>query len=207
VQGFIPADLVSCDVGDLSFAGTNGSLSADPLFLDPSEHDYRLRYGSPCVEMADPNYVLPSNSYDNRGYGAWRRMDGDHDGQVETDIGAYERGGLDAWQDGSGVGSQVHLEIDTGPFRGWFLAYGPFGPGPIQPLPTAGSTHPYFWLDVLQYGLFSSGIQGASGRFTLSFTVTTPTVIGIPLPLQALGVEWQSSPVFHFTNADLLVIR
>ena len=43
-----------CDIGDGDYAGTNGNISADPLFLDAANGDYRLLLSSPCVDAGDP---------------------------------------------------------------------------------------------------------------------------------------------------------
>jgi hypothetical protein len=40
-----------------SWAGT-GNTDADPCFVDPCNGDYHLSAGSPCINAADPNYVI-----------------------------------------------------------------------------------------------------------------------------------------------------
>jgi len=39
-----------CDIEDGDFEGTNGNISADPLFMNPGAADYRLRGDSPCID-------------------------------------------------------------------------------------------------------------------------------------------------------------
>jgi len=47
-----------CDIGDGDFAGSNGNFAADPLFVAPLAHDYRLGLESPCVDTGDPAALL-----------------------------------------------------------------------------------------------------------------------------------------------------
>ncbi len=42
-----------CDVQD-GWPGI-GNINADPLFVDPLLHDYRLQWGSPCIDSGDPD--------------------------------------------------------------------------------------------------------------------------------------------------------
>lgn len=73
--------------------GINGNISADPLFVDPSNGDYHLQPGSPSIDAGDnsaPN--LPSTDLD----GDVRILDGDGDGQAVVDMGVDEAPGLPA---------------------------------------------------------------------------------------------------------------
>ncbi|MCF7810039.1 T9SS type A sorting domain-containing protein [bacterium] len=40
-------DYLECEAGE-------GSISADPLFVDAANNDYRLSWGSPCIDAGDP---------------------------------------------------------------------------------------------------------------------------------------------------------
>jgi hypothetical protein len=42
-----------CDVFGEAWPGV-GNIGADPLFVDPANHDYQLQTGSPCVDAGDP---------------------------------------------------------------------------------------------------------------------------------------------------------
>jgi hypothetical protein len=70
-----------------SQTGINGNISTDPLFINPTEGDYRLRPGSPSIDAGDnaaPN--LPVTDLD----GNPRIQDGNGDGAAVVDMGAYE---------------------------------------------------------------------------------------------------------------------
>lgn len=51
-------DVRYCNIGDGDFTGTNGNLSADPLFWAPEFDDYHLRVGSPSIDSGDPTGPL-----------------------------------------------------------------------------------------------------------------------------------------------------
>ncbi len=207
VAGITPSDLISCDVGDPAFTGVNGSISANPLWKNAAGRDFRLPFDSPCVEAGDIYYNLNSSEFDNRGFGNWRKMDGDHDGVATPDMGAFERGGFDTTQLGTGVGSTVVIEIDTGPNTQWFAAYGTYALGPSVLLPTAGATNSFFWLEQSTYTLMGSSIMDGTGRAVLSASVPA-WAVGQFIDAQALGVDYSSgAPIFNFTNAERVVVK
>ncbi|TKJ39929.1 hypothetical protein CEE37_09330 [candidate division LCP-89 bacterium B3_LCP] len=43
-----------CDIGDTLWPGI-GNINEDPLFVNPDLNDYRLQWGSPCIDSGDPN--------------------------------------------------------------------------------------------------------------------------------------------------------
>jgi hypothetical protein len=68
--------------------GTNGNISVEPGFVDPSGGNYRLTKGSACVDAGDDSAPgLPSTDLDGRP----RISDGNRDDIARVDMGAYER--------------------------------------------------------------------------------------------------------------------
>jgi hypothetical protein len=63
-----------------------GNLEDDPMFVDPSRGDYRLRIGSPCVDRGGDLENLPDLDWE----GDPRVVDGDLDSEAVVDIGADE---------------------------------------------------------------------------------------------------------------------
>jgi hypothetical protein len=45
----------------------HGNLSADPVFADPNNNNYRLQYDSVCVDAGDPNFTNPLGLTDYQG--------------------------------------------------------------------------------------------------------------------------------------------
>jgi len=68
--------------------GINGNISADPLFKSATAQDYRLRPSSPSVDTGDNGATGPF--YDIDILGNPRFVDGNGDGRVVIDMGAYE---------------------------------------------------------------------------------------------------------------------
>jgi parallel beta-helix repeat protein len=70
-----------------NLTGVAGNIAADPLFVCQPGEDFRLLPGSPCVDAGTNGAPeLPSLDFQ----GATRIMDGDTNGSVLVDIGAYE---------------------------------------------------------------------------------------------------------------------
>ena len=67
-------------------AGVNGNIDGDPLFVNATRGDFRLRPGSPCVDAGTP-VSLPATT---ELFGNLRVVDGNDDGAAYIDIGAAE---------------------------------------------------------------------------------------------------------------------
>lgn len=65
--------------------GTQGNLSASPLFRNQAAGDYRLSAGSPAIDTGT-SLGAPSTDFD----GVTRPLDGNGDGTTAIDIGAFE---------------------------------------------------------------------------------------------------------------------
>ncbi len=91
-------------ISDGDFDGVNGCFSGDPGFRDAGKGDFRLRWGSPCIDAAS---AAPSGARDV--LGVRRDVDGNLDAQGRTDIGAYEFTPLELVSSGS-IGSSLRLD-------------------------------------------------------------------------------------------------
>jgi hypothetical protein len=65
-----------------------GNVDTDPLLIDPGSGDYRLSFGSACIDAGDPAFAPQPGETDLDGNP--RLADGDGDGAVRVDMGAYE---------------------------------------------------------------------------------------------------------------------
>ncbi len=65
--------------------GVNSNIAANPQFENASLFDYRLQFGSPCIDVGT-NLTTFSNDIDL----AFRPLDGDGAGGAAWDMGAYE---------------------------------------------------------------------------------------------------------------------
>jgi hypothetical protein len=75
-----------CDIGDGDYLGQNGNFSADPLFVDAAAHDFRLKWSSPCVDVALTAPAAEARDLD----GHARDVDGNLDTNERADVGAFE---------------------------------------------------------------------------------------------------------------------
>jgi len=81
-------EILHNDIGNAgSLAGQNGNISVDPRFVDAAAGDFRLQFGSPCIERGVHTGYLPGIR-DLRG--TLRPVDGDLDTRKAPDMGAFE---------------------------------------------------------------------------------------------------------------------
>jgi parallel beta-helix repeat protein len=93
----IPENYWNCGPG-------TGSISADPMFVDPILIDYNLRAGSPCLDAGDNDASgLLEFDFD----GNPRIVDGDGNGFAVVDMGAFENQGVIA------IEATIDIDPDT----------------------------------------------------------------------------------------------
>lgn len=85
--GYTAERMRSCD-GSTAFAGADGNIDVDPLFVDPASGDLRLSPASPCVDHADATAALAVVK-DHAEHS--RLLDPTWSGTLLPDMGAYER--------------------------------------------------------------------------------------------------------------------
>ena len=95
------------------------NMNEDPGFADAAGGDYRLRWGSACVDAGDPDWTADPGETDLAANP--RLADGDGNGTPISDLGAYERqpclGDIDG--DGSvGINDFLDLLAAWGPNPG-----------------------------------------------------------------------------------------
>jgi hypothetical protein len=103
--GNVTVNATRCLVSDGSFDGINGCFSGDPGFREGEDGEFRLRWGSPCIDAAFVS--APAGASDV--IGASRDLDGNLDTHGTTDLGAYEFQPLELTTTGA-IGSTLTLE-------------------------------------------------------------------------------------------------
>lgn len=186
-QGIDPSIPVSqvfdSNVDNVSYAGQNGNISVDPLFVDASNGDLSLLAGSPCIASADFATALATVTDHVE---APRILDDALVGTALPDMGAYERAAYVLEMTGqSQLGTQITLDV-TGP------------PGTV--VYAAGIQDATLFVDPL--GFLLAGDLG-----TILILGTFPVGVSVPIQLPAPdplleGVEIAVQGV-AFANAPL----
>lgn len=88
----------SCIQGWSGYWGGTGNTGADPCFIDPdnsdpNNRDFRFLADSPCIDAGMDTWPDPMPATDLDG--SFRQIDGNNDGVVVVDMGAYEYGTVD----------------------------------------------------------------------------------------------------------------
>jgi hypothetical protein len=74
------------NIGDGDFRGLNGNISADPLFADPENGDFRLQPDSPSINSGNPELMYYDNDGSRNDMGAYGGPEGpDMSGELSDD--------------------------------------------------------------------------------------------------------------------------
>ena len=182
--GMAAADVSHCN-GDAGFAGPDGNLFADPLFVDEAAGDLRLGAGSPCVEAGAPTAELEDAAEFPRA------LDGDGDGLLEPDMGAHERASHALAVTGEArLGTVLALRVDGEP------GLAAFGLGLLDGslvLPPFGA-----WLAGDFSKLFVLGTAPIGADFPLPLPAPDPGLEGFEAGIQGLALPLSGAG--SFTN-------
>jgi hypothetical protein len=113
------------DISSVMADDHNLASAPDPQFVDRGTGDYRLRFGSPCVDAGDP--ATPTGSLDLMH--VERFVDGDLDTHARPDIGAFEHQPLRLVTTGhSGTPARFEMAGQTGGTTAVYVSHGPLAP-------------------------------------------------------------------------------
>ncbi|MFB3906390.1 MAG: right-handed parallel beta-helix repeat-containing protein [Acidobacteriota bacterium] len=88
ISGAQQTSFISNLTGSSDFAGLNGNLQGNPLFVNSAALNFSLQAGSPAIDGARFGYDVGLLD----GYSHERTVDGNGDGTAQTDLGAFEYG-------------------------------------------------------------------------------------------------------------------
>jgi hypothetical protein len=142
----------NCLIEDGDFAGLNGCIAAAPQFVAPALGDWRLTWGSPCIDRSG----LPPYAGTLDVAGRPRSIDGDLDTLSLRDLGAHEFAVLEL-RGAARIGQPLVLEC-WGPQGAATTVF--FSRRPLQPAPLS-TTFGAFWLDPSAFGVFRLASAGA----------------------------------------------
>jgi len=119
-------------------------ISGDPLFVNAAGGDYRLQAGSPCIDKGDNDFIYSDYDLDS----SIRFADGDNDGTITVDIGAYEY---------QGGGNKRPVVV-------------------IQSAPSGTISDDVSTFDVSTFAYIGSDLDGAVVGYWVSIDVTPPDI-------------------------------
>jgi len=185
------------DVGDGDFAGMNGNFSADPLFVAPLTGDFRLGFGSPCIDSGDPS--LTAGGLDPTE--AERVLDGDLDTTARVDLGSIEHRTLDLTSTGN-LGSPLLLEITGAPGSATIVHFSRLGLAAPQSTPFGSLELPP------NYGQLFVGVIPAVGPFVFQRPIpNNPALLGRTFGFQALMASAAAPVGSCWSSAEAVTIR
>ncbi len=165
------------DVGDGDYVGADRNISADPRFVDAENGDYRLSWGSPCVDVGP--LTTPAGTTDL--VGAARDVDGNLDHEGRTDLGALEFRPLQ-FAEPPRVGGELALEV-----RGPPLADGTIWRSLQALVPPASTPFGEFELDPTDAAAWQDVRVGVDGTVTYRRRIPDlPSLVGRTLSFQTL---------------------
>ncbi len=185
------------DVGDGDFAGVNGNFSADPLFLAPLTGDFRLAFGSPCIDAGDPSLAAGGLDVTE----SERVLDGDLDTTSRVDVGAIEHRTLDLTTTGL-LGSPLRLEITGAPGSATVVHFSRTGLA-------AGQSTPFGSLQLPpNYGQLFVGAIPAVGPLVFQRPIpNNPLLLGRTFGFQALTASAAAPLGSCWSSAEAVTIH
>ena len=168
-----PAGAIAIDYSDVEgwtgALGGVGNLGANPKFAAPMFGDFRLNPDSPCIESADPAFVL-TRGYETSIDGNPRLLDANFDRADLLDMGAFEFSNVALSLSGDArPGGLISVRLDGTPGLPALLIVGTAAG--FSPIPPLGA----FLFDVFQPTEF---VDWASAPSTV--TIDIPTDLEVP---------------------------
>jgi hypothetical protein len=185
------------DVGQLLANDYTLMGAPDPQFVDRINGDYRLRFGSPCIDQADP--ATPAGTLDLASVA--RPIDGNLNAHERADIGALEHQPLRLVTSGH-IGSPLRLEM-SGQTGGTTTVYFARS-APVSPMST-----PFGQFD-LNPASFGTLLHSAVAPFPpVAFQrpiPNSPALIGHTFSFQALTTSSLAPQGSAYTNVVSVTI-
>ncbi|MEZ6196629.1 MAG: hypothetical protein R3F20_13035 [Planctomycetota bacterium] len=180
VFGITVGNIFASDiVGDPSVVGTNGNISADPLFADAANGDFELTATSPCLGMGDlaqANLVVLD--FKERS----RRVDHDLMSGDLPDIGALERATFSLSFTGEPrLGTTMTFQVDGAIAGSAVLGFGSFDA--FEYCPTVGFITIGTVPNITVFAMTSTGAPVAAAM------PTDPALEGIRFGVQAVALS------------------
>lgn len=186
-----------CDCGDGDLDGYPNCFSSNPLFADAAAGDYRLRWGSPCIETGDP--ATPHGSLDLAGNA--RPIDGDLDTHEQPDRGCFEFAPLFLITSGQ-IGTPLALEL-WGPSGGTTTVYF----SRLALVPPSSTAFGDFDLNPASVGTLLTSSVGSGPPVVFHRPIPgNPALIGRTFSFQALTSSAAAPQGFAYTNAVSVTI-